>query len=178
MTTQITRAYMEEKYEWAQQAYQEIQLEAQDFFGATAPTDVKKLQRSFWAFLEAYQQIRAHHGKWAEKNTGKKQQNALLDEWKATFLTEQQSTLWDMARDIRTLNAHSEPVYADITVQEVSRVTHTGRTRITHNGQARNAVVRYIAVQFNNTEYNLLQLVSTTLLGLRQFIDTFDYAST
>jgi hypothetical protein len=84
---------MEEKYEWAQQAAEEIKWEAHKFFGVTPPTDTKKLQRSFWAFLEAYQQIRAHHGRWMKEAKVNKKQGELLDGWKAKFLTSSQSIL-------------------------------------------------------------------------------------
>jgi hypothetical protein len=176
MPTSTTRAHMEEKYEWAQQAAEEIKWEAHKFFGATPPTDTKKLQRSFWAFLEAYQQIRAHHGRWMKEAKVNKKQGELLDGWKAKFLTSSQSILWDAVYNMRTQNAHSEPVFPDISIREAARVTQTGGIRLTHSGTPRIAIINYVAVKIEKEEYNLLKLVTFTLLALREFIDTFDQA--
>jgi len=180
MSAQKTRADMEEKYAWAYHSNSTIQQQAllyKTLGHANDSNEFSEVKHAFWAFIEAYYQIRAHHGKWAELITGQKKQKILLDKWKSAYLTLEQIDAWEALADFRNDNAHKEAMLPDVSLRQVPRATHDGRIRMTHDGKMRTAVVTYLAVSRDGNDYDLSQLTSTGLILLRQFIDTFDQVS-
>lgn len=177
MSAQQTRADMEEKYTWAYHSNGTIQQQAllyKTLGHANYSNNFSEVKHAFWAFIEAYYQIRAHHGKWAELITGQKKQKDLLDRWKFTYLTPEQIDAWKALADFRNDNAHKYSVLPNISLRQVVRITHDGRIRITHDGGIRGAATTYLAVSMDGKDYDLPQLTTIGLLLLRRFIDTFD----
>lgn len=168
---------MEEKYAWAQQSNDIIQAQVHLYRHLKeVPThlaDLAEVKRALWSFLEAYQQIRTHYGVWMKEIKRGGQANQQLDVWKAKFLGPEQAQIWDAVRDFRTLNAHNEVVLPTITVQR--QVLGINGKAVMINGRiAGLGSINVLKVRLKNEEYNLPQIISTTLALLRRFIDEFD----
>lgn len=172
------RAHMEEKYAWAVQTSSIIKQQALvQYQSGLIPNylkDFTEIKRSFWAFLQAYQQIRFYQGAWAKQTTGQNKGTELLDKWKDKFLTNEQIQAWDILNKLRNADTHDEPVLPDISLRHVARATHSGRVRIRHDGRIRVATVEYLAVSSEGKTHDLLDLITTNINLMRLFIDTFD----
>jgi hypothetical protein len=177
MSAAKARAHMEEKYAWAAQTCNTIQQQAilQSSVGILPAylRNFTELKRNFWAFLQAYQQIRFYHGAWATQTNRKGKGTLLLDKWKDKFLTTEQVQAWDSLNNLRNTDTHDEPVLPEVSLRQVIRITDRG-VRVTHDGSVRVAKVEYLAVSAAGKDYDLLHLVVTNLKLMRLFIDTFD----
>jgi outer membrane translocation and assembly module TamA len=171
---------MEEKYAWAVQTGNAIQQQAflQNRSGILPAylREFTEIKRGFWAFLQAYQQIRFYHGSWATQTNMQGKGTLLLDKWKDKFLTTEQAQAWGSLNKLRNADTHAEPVFPDICMRKVIRATNGG-VRVTHDGRIRVARVQYLAVRAEGEDYDLLHLVATNMKLMRLFIDTFDQVS-
>lgn len=175
------RAHMEEKYAWSVRTGTTIQQQA-FLLGRSGilPThlrDFTEIKEAFWAFTQAYQQIRYYHGAWATQIGQQGQGNQLLDQWKAKFLTAEQAQVWDALNKLRNADTHDKPVRPDVNLKQFVRATHDGNVRMTREGKVRGGVVEYLAVSAKGNDYDLLHLVTTNMKLMRLFIDTFDQVS-
>jgi hypothetical protein len=175
MPDKTARAHMEEKYAWAVRTGNTIQQQAL-LQSRLVPANLRgftEIKEAFWAFTQAYQQIRYYHGAWAKQIGKPGKGTELLDQWKAKFLTAEQAQAWDALNKLRNADTHDEPVRPDVGLKQVVRATHDG-VRVTHDGRIRGGVVEYLAVSAKGEDYDLLHLVATNMPLMRLFIDTFD----
>jgi hypothetical protein len=175
------RVHMEEKYAWAVRTGNAIQQQAllhgRSGILPAYLKDLTEIKEAFWAFIQAYQQIRYYHGAWAKQIGKQGQGNQLLDKWKDKFLTAEQAQVWNSLNTLRNADTHDEPVLPDISLKQFIRVTHGGGVRMTHDGRIRGGAVEYLAVSAEGEDYDLLHVVTTNLKLMRLFIDTFDQVS-
>ncbi|QIL75022.1 hypothetical protein [Hymenobacter sp. HDW8] len=177
MDAAIARAGMEEKYAWAAEVAAVIDYEALDYKPVSGPdrieTDETKVRRSFWTFLQAYQQLTFYHGKWRYANGIRNQATKYVDRWRLEQLTPEQSKVWGLLNRIRTIDTHQEPVMPTLHVQfKVLGVN--GRGLVLNGNLVEVGRRKTLEVQVGSRYYELTNLTRTGLKCMRLFIDTFD----
>lgn len=180
MLIAAARVHMEEKYRWAEDSLVIIQHEGSDRGpheegepDIVHGTDVQKLKHAIWAYLTAYQQIRFYHGKWQKENGIINQSNKHVDKWKTTFLTPEQTTVWDLLNRFRTADTHDEPILPEVSIQVKLRAAN-GRIRMANGRPLLAGIKKTLEVSVDGRYYELIFLTTTGLACMRLFIDTID----
>lgn len=183
MLISVARAYMEEKYCWAEESLGIIRNEGSDYgphdehgLGVIHGTNIQKLKHALWAYLTAYQQIRFYHGKWQKENGIVNQSTKYVDKWKDDSLTHEQVAVWNLLNKFRTVDTHDEPIFPEVSV--LTRVASANGRILSVNGKIVGLSRRKILeVSIEGRYYELLFLVNTGLECMRLFIDTIEHTS-